>query len=481
LEIETEWERKLMYVTIIGTGYVGLTTGVTLAYLGHHVTCLDVDIGKIEKLSQGISPIYEPGLEDLMEFAKDQLTFTSVYEKAVSEADVIFLAVGTPPNQDGSPNLTYLNSAFETCVKYIMLRNRKILLVNKSTVPVGTAESFQQRLVFMGLQSRVAIASNPEFLRQGRAMHDTFYPDRIVVGGDETSVNILRELYSPIIEQSFVAPREIPRPDLLNKVPFIVVDRSSAELGKYAANAFLAMKISFINEMSTVCDKVGADVNNVAKIIGADPRIGPQFLQAGIGYGGSCFPKDTRALHHIAKTNGYSFKLMSAVIEVNNKQKYVIIEKLRDSLGPLKGRKIAVLGLTFKPETDDLRDAPSIPIVKTLIDEGAEVSVHDPIALESALPLMPIETNYSNSIEEVVACADAVAVLTEWDQYKRLNWIAVGALMRNKILVDGRNALDGNNLRDIGFEYYGIGRYSSTNKKQVREVTRLGAKETTVG
>lgn len=470
-----------MNVTIIGTGYVGLTTGVTLAYLGHQVICLDVDKEKIEKLHQGISPIYEPGLEHLMELSKDQLIFTADYEKAVLEADVIFLAVGTPPNEDGSPNLTYLNSAFEACVKYIMLGNRKVLLVNKSTVPVGTAESFHQRLVFMGLQSIVAIASNPEFLRQGRAMHDTLYPDRIVVGGDESSIKLLRELYTSIIKQSFEEPAEIPRSVSLKEVPFIAVDRSSAELGKYAANAFLAMKISFINEMSTVCDKVGADVNNVAKIIGADPRIAPQFLQAGIGYGGSCFPKDTRALHHIAKTNGYSFKLMSAVIEVNNRQKYVIISKLRESFETLKGRKIAVLGLTFKPETDDLRDAPSIPIVKALLDEGAEVSVHDPVGLEKALALMPAGIDYSNSIEEVVSNADAVAVLTEWEQYKRLNWITVSALMRNKVLVDGRNALDAENLREIGFEYYGIGRYSSYNKKQVHKVAKLGAKEITMG
>lgn len=470
-----------MNVTIIGTGYVGLTTGVTLAYLGHRVTCLDVDHKKIENLRKGISPIYEPGLEHVMELAKNQLTFTRSYEGGLAEADVIFLAVGTPPNEDGSPNLTYLNSAFETCIKYIQESERKVVLVNKSTVPVGTAESFRQRVGFLGLDSRLTIVSNPEFLRQGRAMHDTLYPDRIVVGGDDNSTSILRELYAPIIEQSFKAPVEIPRPRGIDNVPFITVDCSSAELGKYAANAFLAMKISFINEMSNVCDKVGADVNNVAEIIGADPRIGSQFLQAGIGYGGSCFPKDTRALHHIAKTNGYAFKLMSAVIEVNNKQKYVIITKLREALGTLKGRKIAVLGLTFKPETDDLRDAPSIPIIKALIDEGAEVSVHDPIALEKALAQLPQEIEHPDTIEEVVKDVDAIALLTEWKEYKSLNWLTLGAFMRHKVLIDGRNALDGKALRELGFEYYGIGRFNSRMRRVSSKVTEFGLEARELG
>lgn len=456
-----------MNVTIIGTGYVGLTTGVTLAYIGHQVTCLDVDNNKIEKFRMGLSPIYEPGLEHIMELTKNRLSFTSNYDEALPAADIIFLAVGTPPKQDGAPNLANVNLAFEKCMKYIMKNDHKVLLVNKSTVPVGTAESFQQEIVLLGLQSKVSIASNPEFLRQGRALHDTFYPDRIVVSGDAFAINILRELYTPIIEQTFKAPENTPRPAGTDKVPFIAVDRSSAELGKYAANAFLAMKITFINEMSNVCDKVGADVNNVAKIIGADPRIGPQFLQAGIGYGGSCFPKDTRALNHIARVNGYSFKLMNAVIEVNNEQKYVVIKKLRESLGTLKGRKIAILGLTFKPETDDLRDAPSIPIVQALIDEGAEVSVNDPVALEKALVQLPKGVEYSNSIEEVVKDADAIALLTEWIQYKSLDWLTLGLLMRHKVLIDGRNALDGENMRDIGFEYYGIGRYNSNQKENI--------------
>jgi UDPglucose 6-dehydrogenase len=461
-----------MKVTIVGTGYVGLTTGVTLAYLGHQVTCLDLDSKKIEKLHNGISPIYEPGLEHVMELAKEQLTFTVDYAEAVVEADVIFLAVGTPPNEDGSPNLTYLNSAFETCIKNIKGSNRTTLLVNKSTVPVGTNESFQQRLVLSGLHSQISIASNPEFLRQGRAMHDTLYPDRIVVGGDDFSTNMLRELYKPIIEQSFTAPEGIPRPEALSKVPFIAVDRSSAELGKYAANAFLATKISFINEMSNVCDKVGADVNNVAKIIGSDPRIGEHFLQAGIGYGGSCFPKDTRALHYIAKANGYSFKLMSAVIEVNNRQKYVVITKLREALGSLKGKKVTVLGLTFKPETDDLRDAPSIPIVRALVGEGAEVSVHDPVALEKAVSQLPVNVSASDRVEEAVMGADAVVLLTEWKQYKDLNWISIASLMNDKILIDGRNLLDANLLKTIGFEYYGVGRGST--KKNIRKMAELG-------
>lgn len=462
-----------MNVTVIGTGYVGLTTGVTLAYLGHNVTCLDVDEEKISKLRKGISPIYEPGLESVMNLGSERLNFVSDYGQAIPEADVIFLAVGTPANEDGSPNLSYLNSAFETCIAYIRQSNKKVVLINKSTVPVGTAERFQQRLILTKLDSRVTVASNPEFLRQGRAMHDTLYPDRIVIGGGDFAIDVLKELYAPLTEQAFTAPKDIPRPNGLSHVPLVIVDRSSAELGKYAANAFLAMKISFINEIASVCDKVQADVNDVAKIIGSDPRIGHHFLQAGIGYGGSCFPKDTRALRYIAKSKGYSFKLMNAVIEINNKQKYIVISKLQDVLGELDGKKIAVLGLTFKPETDDLREAPSIPIIKTLVDEGAEVSVHDPVALNKASAHLPENVFASESIEEVVDNADAIVLLTEWKQYKDLDWAAIARLMENPVLIDGRNALDAARIKAAGFDYYGVGRCFAGNREARRKTVKL--------
>ena len=458
-----------MNVTIIGTGYVGLTTAVTFAYLGHLVTCLDINKGKIEKLRSGQSPFYEPGLEYIMKISGQRLTYTSNYAEATLCADIIFIAVGTPPNEDGSPNLTYINEAFESIMTNLKSNDKKVVIVNKSTVPIGTTQKLQERLILSNLGSRAVMASNPEFLRQGRAVHDTLYPDRIVIGGDNFSIKILKQLYQPIIEQSFVAPKGIQRPKGLNQVQLIAVDRFSAELGKYAANAFLAMKISFINEMSSVCDKVGADINNVAKIIGTDPRIGEKFLQAGIGYGGSCFPKDTRALHYIAESNGYSFKLMSAVIEVNNRQKFVIISKLKEALGKLKGQKIAVLGLTFKPDTDDLREAPSIPIIYALINEGAEVSAHDPVALEKAILQLPSKVYFSDSIKDIVRDADAIVLLTEWEQYKIIDWLNIGSFMRKKILIDGRNALNGDNLENIGYEYYGIGRHNAKRKMPMYE------------
>lgn len=447
-----------MNVVIIGTGYVGLTTGVILAYLGNTVTCIDIDKYKIEKLRNGIPPIYEKGLEQVLQLTKDRLYFATSYKKAIPQADLIFFCVGTPPNDDGSPNLEYLKNAFEETLKLLEKKETPTILVNKSTVPVGTADRLYERVRELGLESRVIVASNPEFLRQGQALQDTLYPDRIVVGGDDVAVDYLRKLYDPIIKQSFTAPEDVPRPHKVNNVLFISVDRRSAELAKYAANAFLAMKISFINEIANVCDRVGADVTKVAEIIGADPRIGPHFLRAGIGYGGSCFPKDTRALRYIAQTNGYTFKLLSAVIEVNNEQKFRVIEKLKNALGSLKGKKIAVLGLTFKPDTDDMREAPSIPIIRALVNEGAEVWAHDPVAVEKARGHLPIEVKVSEALEMVVARADAVTILTEWEVYRDADWNYLGNFMNNKVLIDGRNALNDEVLSCVGFNYYGVGR-----------------------
>lgn len=446
-----------MNVAVIGTGYVGLTTGVTLAYLGHKVSCIDVDQQKIDKLNQGIPPIYEKGLEPMLRSAKEYLIFTTSYEEAIPNADVIFIAVGTPSADDGSPNLEYLYNAFDQTLRFLKDKQSTTVLVNKSTVPVGTGDALAEKVLDVGCNN-VLIASNPEFLRQGRAMYDTLYPERIVVGGDEAACRVLGELYAPLIEQNFASPNAIPRPMGMKRPLYLTVDRKSAEMGKYAANAFLAMKISFINEIANVCDNVGGDVEKIAQIIGSDQRIGPQFLQAGIGYGGSCFPKDTRGLHHIAQTNGYSFKLLNAVIEVNNEQKFRVINKLKGIYGSLKNKKTVVLGLTFKPDTDDLRDAPSLPIIRKLLDEGADVWVHDPVASQKVMRMFGNKVTSARDLETIFDGAMSVILITEWEQYIQCDWEHLGSLMKNKVVIDGRNALDGKKLTKFGYRYIGVGR-----------------------
>jgi UDPglucose 6-dehydrogenase len=436
-----------MNVTVIGTGYVGLTTGVSLAHMGHQVVCVDVDEDKVRKLQQGISPIYEPGLDELLLASMQHLTFTTSYEAAVAHAEVIFLAVGTPSNSDGSPNLSYIFGAVKELLLLLRSKTTPTLLVNKSTVPVGTGHRIMEEVRRWGLDPLVEVASNPEFLRQGRAMYDTLHPDRVVVGGSDGAAAILNRLYKPILCQS------LTNDGISAEIPYIHVDIRSAELAKYAANAYLAMKISFINEMANVCDSVGADVTHIAEIIGTDPRIGPSFLQAGIGYGGSCFPKDTKALRYIADTNGYDFKLLSAVIEVNNGQKFRLLDKLRSEAGDLAGKKIAVLGLTFKPGTDDLRDAPSIPIIHALTASGAEVFAHDPIASDRAASLFPASIRLGQSLEETLRDADAALLLTEWEEYTALSAADIRRLMKRPLLIDGRNAYrmpDSEELHYIG-------------------------------
>lgn len=430
-----------MNVAVIGTGYVGLTTGVALAHLGHGVVCADIDEEKVRLLNRGVTPIYEPGLEELMHASRSSLSFTVSYQEAIMEAEVVFIAVGTPANGDGSPNLSYLFQALEAVLDTLADKQKPTLLVNKSTVPVGTADRFMEEVRQRGLEPLVEVASNPEFLRQGRALHDTLHPERIVVGGSEQAAQILRRLYKPLLETE--------------QAPFVHVDLRSAELAKYAANAFLAMKISFINEIANVCDCVGADVQKVAQVIGSDRRIGASFLQAGIGYGGSCFPKDTRALRYIADTSGYDFKLLSAVIEVNNDQRNVIVSKLRRALGELKGRKVAVLGLTFKPATDDLREAPSIPVITRLVQEGAEVWVHDPVAMDKAKEQLPPSVKYAAGCQECLHEAEAALLITEWPEYTALEPEQLRRLMRRPLVLDGRNALS-HAVRN-GVEYYGIG------------------------
>ncbi|WP_284641750.1 UDP-glucose dehydrogenase family protein [Paenibacillus silviterrae] len=444
-----------MNIAVVGTGYVGLTTAVTLAYLGHRVTAVDVNAEKIDRLRAGQLPIYEPGLKELLDASGERLTFTTSYAEALLEADVVFVAVGTPSQEDGSPDLTYLNASLEEMLVYLRHKETTTLLVTKSTVPVGTGDRMEERIRREGLDGKVTVASNPEFLRQGQAVADTLYPERIVVGGNETAWQIMREVYSAIVAQSFSMPALVQKPARRAVISYIEVGRRSAELSKYAANAFLAMKISFINEIANVCERVGADVEQVADIIGKDTRIGSSFLRAGIGYGGSCFPKDTNALHYMAGTNGYDFKLLSAVIEVNNAQKLHLVHKAKERLGTLYGKKLAVLGLTFKPGTDDLRESPSLAIIEALAGEGARVFVHDPIALEKAAGLVPEGVQLAAQVGDALAGAEAALLITEWAEYVNLDPAYLRSVMLRPLLLDGRNAwnVDKRTL----LEYDGIG------------------------
>lgn len=456
-----------MRVAVIGTGYVGLTTGVVLAYIGHQVTCVDTDTDKIRLLQSGKAPFYEPHLEDLLREVQGRIAFTPFLPDAARGADIVFLAVGTPANPDGSPNLADWYAAASETLACLAGKDAPTVLVNKSTVPAGSADQLQRLAAKAGLAGKVTVASNPEFLRQGRAVADSLYPDRIVVGGDAAAVAAMERLYAPIIRQSFAPPARLVRPEGLKRVPFVAADRISAEISKYAANAFLAMKISFINEIANVCDRVGANVQCVADIIGMDPRIGPAFLKAGIGYGGSCFPKDTSALQYMAETSGYEFKLLSAVIEVNNAQKYILLEKLREELRDLRGRKIAVLGLSFKPMTDDMREAPSIPIIHALLAEGADVYAHDPAALENARKILPAEVQLCRSLHEALQDAEAALLVTDWPEYVQLEGEYIRSTMRRPLWIDGRNALNPAACPDI--EYRGIGLSGGARIRQTME------------
>lgn len=466
-----------MKVAVIGTGYVGITTGVTLAYVGHHVTCVDVNPAKLASLKAGKAPIYEPGLEELLSLAAERLAFTDSYAEAVPEADVIFIAVGTPPLPDGNPDLQYLQAAAAGIGEHI--GEGFTVVVNKSTVPIGSGnwvdalihEAFATRRGKL-FQEHLAVASNPEFLREGSAIHDSLYPDRVVVGAeDQRALEVLYTLYRPILEQTFTPPSFIPRPEGLQAVPFIATDLTSAELIKYSANAFLALKISFINEIAALAERVGADVTQIAKGIGLDARIGTRFLQAGIGWGGSCFGKDTAALIATAQDYGLSMPIVAAAREVNYRQRERIVEKLLAELKILKGRTIGLLGLAFKPNTDDLRDAPALDIAHRLIERGVRVRVHDPVAMEKARREHPhLALHYCETPEQVAEEADALVLVTEWAMYRELPWEEMARRMRRAVLVDGRNFLDRAQMAALGFRYVGIG-------LNPLEPPRLAAKE----
>ena len=448
-----------MNVAIIGTGYVGLTTGACLALLDHQVVCVDADPEKILALQRGDMPFFEPHLAEVVEDASRNLRFTTEYSEAIPQAHVIFIAVGTPPGPNGSPDLRYLEAAARSIGE--TLGAHFTVIVNKSTVPIGSGvwvdsllrEAFERKGKREG--GSFAVASNPEFLREGSALHDSLYPDRVVIGAAETSTaEVLYTLYRPILEQSFMAPPYLPRPEGVEAAPLISTDLASAELIKYAANAFLALKISYINEIGQLAEKVGADIGQVAKGIGLDARIGSRFLQSGVGWGGSCFGKDTAALVATAGEYTLDMPIVKAAREVNQRQRERVLNKLLAELQTLKGRTIGVLGLAFKPNTDDLRDAPAVEVAKRLVERGARVRAHDPVAMERFRKENPnSDVQCCHTAEDVAAGADALVLLTEWPHYQDLNWEKLARSMRSAILLDARNALDRARLTRAGFRY----------------------------
>ena len=432
-----------MHIAVIGSGYVGLVTGACFAEFGVDVTCVDVDAAKIARLSDGIIPIYEPGLEQLVakNIQAGRLRFTTDIKAAVEQALVIFLAVGTPPKEDGSADLAHIETAARSIAEHM---NGYKVIVTKSTVPVGTGEHLRKLIrEHQKKQNNFGIVSNPEFLREGAAIDDFMRPDRVVIGSrDEEAIAIMRDLYRPLY---------------LIETPFVTTSLEAAEVIKYAANAFLATKISFINEIANLCDRIGCDVHDVARGIGMDRRIGTKFLHPGPGFGGSCFPKDTRALSAVARQFKSDSLIVDAVIEVNRRQREMMLPKIEKLVGGLKGKTIAVLGLSFKPETDDMREAPSIDIIRSLVERGAMVSAYDPVAMHEAAKVLP-KITYAEDEYAAVTGADALVFMTEWNQFRALNMERVRSLMRSPRIADLRNIYEPNSLRELGFDYVGVGR-----------------------
>lgn len=451
-----------MNVTIIGTGYVGLTTGVALAYVGHNVTCVDKNPRIVETLKSGKATIHEPGLEELLQRAKSHLRFQTEIPELKGEG-VLFIAVGTPTKANGDADLQYVDAAAKEVADRIE-GGARLVVVNKSTVPIGSAKHvrgiIQRALASRGVDAEVWVASNPEFLAEGKAMHDTLYPDRVVIGADDPApIGILRDLYGPFLEQTFPAPSETPRPERYPLPALITTTPTSAELTKYAANSFLATKISFINEFSRLAEYVGADITEVARAIGLDTRIGGKFLAAGIGWGGSCFGKDTRAILAMSERYDYEMPIVASAIEVNKRQRLHVIDKLQQHLKVLRGSTIGLLGLAFKGNTDDLRDAPALTLIEHLHERGAVIKVHDPIAMDNArrqYPDLPVE--YCDDVTALAQGAEALVVVTDWPEYSRLPLTALKEAMHGTLLLDARNLLDAGAVADAGLTYVGIGR-----------------------
>ena len=432
-----------MKISVIGTGYVGLVTGTCLAESGNIVTCVDIDQEKVQKMRNGQIPIYEPGLEVLFErnIKEDRLFFTTELEEGIEGAEIIFLALPTPPGEDGSADLQYV---LDVAGKLGPILKDYTIIVNKSTVPIGTSKRVTDKIAEKATVE-FDVISNPEFLKEGFAVDDFMKPDRIVVGTrSEKAIKKMKLLYKPFVRQGN---------------PILFMDEPSAEMTKYAANALLATKITFMNEISNICDRVGANVDSVRRGIGTDPRIGRQFLYAGIGYGGSCFPKDVLALSKIAKDKDYNFKIIDAVMNVNEHQKTILIPKILEYFNnDLKGKKIAMWGLAFKPNTDDIREAPALYMIDALVKEGAEVHAYDPEAMDNVKKVIGDKISYGSSQYDVLQDADALVIVTEWQAFRNPNFGKVALNLKNKMIFDGRNLYEHEEMKEIGFEYVSIGR-----------------------
>ena len=441
-----------MEIAVVGTGYVGLVTGTCLAETGNNVMCIDIDEKKVQTMKEGKIPIYEPHLDVFFErnIKQGRLNFTTNLEQGIKHADVIFLALPTPPGEDGSADLSYILDVSNQLGKII--RNYKVI-VDKSTVPVGTAELVREAIA-KHAQVDFDVVSNPEFLREGFAVEDFMKPDRVVIGSNsEKAVKIMTELYKPYVRQGN---------------PIIFMDERSAELTKYAANAFLATKITFMNEIANLCEKVGANVDMIRIGIGSDERIGKRFLFSGIGYGGSCFPKDVQALAKTSEDHDYEFSILNSVMKVNEKQKMIIVSKVRKYFNnKIKGKKIAVWGLSFKPDTDDIREAPALHIIKELLADGAIVSAYDPEAMENVKKLMGEKIKLNEDQYQALEGADALLIATEWSVFRSPDFNKIGALMKAKTIFDGRNLYELNLMKDHGFYYNSIGRETINAGKNV--------------
>lgn len=471
-----------MRVCVIGTGYVGLVTGACLSHIGHHVICVDNNEAKVKLMQAGQSPIFEPGLSEIMQSSiqSGRLEFTTDIAAGVEHGEILFIAVGTPALPNGESDTRYVEAVARGIGSN--LKGGYKVIVNKSTVPIGSGD-WVRMIVLDGIAERQKaeaqpvlatagggvdevmpsavtgdydfdVVSNPEFLREGSAVFDTFNPDRIVLGSNNNDrpIKLMKELYAPIVERQVAEVKSAP------PVPVVVTDLSSAEMIKYAANAFLATKISFINEVANICDRVGADVSQVAKGIGLDSRIGSKFLQAGLGWGGSCFPKDVSALIHTADDYGYETQLLKAAVSVNERQRLIVVEKLQQALKILKGKTIGLLGLTFKPDTDDLRDAPALNVIENLARLGAKVKAYDPIISQTGMRHGLSDVIVETDAERLADGCDALALITEWEQFLSLDYIKMAKLMNTPILIDGRNFLNQPVMEEAGFRYIGIGR-----------------------
>lgn len=463
-----------MRVCVIGTGYVGLVTGVCLAHTGHHVICVDNNEEKVKLMKAGQSPIFEPGLSELMQssYQNGLLEFSSDIGEGVKHGEILFIAVGTPPLPTGESDTRYVEAVARGIGAH--LNEGYKVIVNKSTVPIGSGD-WVRMIVMDGIKERQKVlvgaggtvsdeevekiaaefdvVSNPEFLREGSAIYDTFNPDRIVLGSNnQRAIDLMKELYTPIIQRKYGDDRSLP------PVPVVETDINSAEMIKYAANAFLATKISFINEVANICDRVGADVTQVAKGIGLDSRIGNKFLQAGIGWGGSCFPKDVLALIHTAKDYNYETEILNAAVSVNKRQRVMAIEKLQHELKILKGKTVGLLGLTFKPDTDDMRDAPALTLIEELNRLGTKVKAYDPLVSQTGMRHGLTGVIVETDAERLADGCDALVLVTDWAQFTSLDYAKMAKLMNSPVIIDGRNFLDRKTMQAAGFRYVGIGR-----------------------